>query len=231
MHITAILLAAGKGMRFKSKTPKPLVKIASKPIIIYSLDALARNPDIKDIIVVVNSENKEGILRLIKTYRIRKIKGIVKGGEKRQDSVINGLKALDKRTDFVLVHDSARPFIGNNIIVSLIKQAKKSQAAIAGVPVRSTVKKVSDSGFVEETIPRKNLWEIQTPQVFRKALILKAYARFGKKEATDDSSLVEKLGSRVCVVPGFYSNIKITTPEDLIIAEAIFRRKKSLCKK
>jgi 2-C-methyl-D-erythritol 4-phosphate cytidylyltransferase len=230
MHVTAILLSAGKGIRFKSKVPKPLVKIASKPVIIYSLDALARSPYIKDIIVVVNSGNKEKIRRLIKKYRIGKIKSIVKGGERRQDSVLNGLKALDSSTDFVLVHDSARPFIGNGIIASLIEKAKKNKAAIAGVPVKFTVKKVSGSGFVEETIPRKRLWEIQTPQVFRKDLIIKAYARFGQNDVTDDSSLIEKLGRKVCVAMGSYSNIKITTPEDLIIAEAIIKKGRDLCR-
>ena len=234
MRVTAILLAAGKGARLRLRLPKPLVKINSKPIIIYSLRALDRHPDIKDIIVVVNLENSQGIISQIKQYNINKVCHVIRGGLRRQDSVYNGLKVLNPDTDLVLIHDVARPFIDKRIVSSVIKEGKISSAAILGVPVKATIKKLKAQSsklkgklIVEETLNRNNLWEIQTPQVFKKDLILKAYEKFGGTDVTDDASLVEKIGVKVSVVLGSYNNIKITTPEDLILAKAIAKVIKS----
>ena len=224
-YVTAIVLAAGKGERFKSKVPKPLVKIHSKPIIAYSLQAFSAHPSVKDIIVVVNAANRGAVIKIIERYRIDKISGIVKGGRRRQDSVKNGLKAVNPCSDVVLIHDSARPFINMQMVSSLIAAGQKHGAAIAAVPVKATIKVVSRSGKVQETLDRSRLWEIQTPQVFKKALLLEAYKRFSKLDVTDDAGLVEKLGAHVAIVMGAYTNIKITTPEDLAIAEVIAGKK------
>ncbi len=228
MYVTAIVLAAGKGLRLKSKISKPLIKIDSKPLIIYSLNTLSKHPYIKDIIVVANRRNLQDIRNKIKQYRIDKIKDVVLGGQVRLASVVNGLRAIDNHTDLVLIHDGVRPFIDRDMVSSVIKTAKSSGAAIAGVPVKATIKSVKVSkcqsvkeNIVEKTLDRSKLWEIQTPQVFRKDLILKAYNKFGDIDVTDDAMLVEKLGAKVSVVLGTYNNIKITTPEDLIIAQAI----------
>lgn len=224
MYVSAIVLAAGRGLRFRSKISKPLIEINSQPVIIYSLNALSRYPEIKDIILVVNQKNLKGIARTIKKYRIPKIKEIVLGGKERQDSVAKGLQSIDPKTGLVLIHDAVRPFIDKRIISSVIKEAKKSQAAIAGIPVKATIKKAvvnRSSLIVHKTLDRKNLWEIQTPQVFKKDLILGAYKKFGKSKVTDDAMLVEKMGVEVSIVRGSDKNIKITTPEDLIIAKAI----------
>lgn len=229
MYVSAILLAAGRGVRFSPRISKPLVKIDSKPLIAYSLVALDRHPCIKDIIVVANALNKKDILKIIKQYGAGKVRDVVPGGERRQDSVRNGLEAIDSRAGLVLIHDSARPFIGKTDISAVIKEAKKCGAAILGVPVRATIKKSSSlsahsfsgSPVVKETVSRDNLWEIQTPQVFKKGLISKAYKKYGRSPATDDSMLVEKMGIKVNLVTGSYANIKITTREDLILAEAI----------
>lgn len=232
IYLSAIVLAAGKGLRFRSKIPKLLAGIDSRPIIVHSLEKFSVNPLVRDIILVVNSVNKERILKKVRQYKIKKIKAVVFGGSQRQDSVRRGLEALDRKSDLVLIHDAARPFVHSRQITAVIREAKKSGAAILGVPVKATIKKVSRPGFrvpgkilVRETIDRSNLWEIQTPQVFRKDLILKAYQKFGRRPVTDDASLVEKLGAKVRVVMGAYSNIKITTPEDLIIAKAIWNIK------
>lgn len=222
-YVTAIVLAAGRGERLKSKVPKLLAKIGSKPVIIHTLEALSRNPSIKDIILVANAKNLREMTAWVKRYHIRKISSVVEGGARRQDSLGSGLKAVDSRTDLVLIHDAARPFIDKNLIDSVINVAKKSGAAITGVPVKATIKKAFGK-VVDKTIERKNLWEIQTPQVFKKDLILKAYKKFGKIDVTDDAMLVEKLGGKVNIVEGSYSNIKITTPEDLVLAEAIAKR-------
>ncbi len=226
MFITAIVLAAGRGLRFKSKVSKPLVKINSRPAIIYSLQALGRHPGISDIIVVVNSKNSSDIAAVIKRYRINKVSRIVTGGRRRQDSVQAGLDAVNDSTALVLIHDAARPFINTRMISALIKEAARFGAAIPAIPVRSTVKRVSPRMFVEETVSRKSLWEVQTPQVFRKELLLKAYRRFMRLDVTDDAMLAERLGARIRVVEGSYNNIKITTLGDLVLAEAISKSKK-----
>jgi len=226
VFITAIVLAAGRGLRFKSKVSKPLVKINSRPAIIYSLQALGRHPGISDIIVVVNSKNSSDIAAVIKRYRINKVSRIVTGGRRRQDSVQAGLDAVNDSTALVLIHDAARPFINTRMISALIKEAARFGAAIPAIPVRSTVKRVSPRMFVEETVSRKSLWEVQTPQVFRKELLLKAYRRFMRLDVTDDAMLAERLGARIRVVEGSYNNIKITTLGDLVLAEAISKSKK-----
>jgi 2-C-methyl-D-erythritol 4-phosphate cytidylyltransferase len=246
MKVSAIVLAAGRSLRFsRSKISKVLTPINSKPIIIYSLEILSKHPSVRDIIVVVNEQNLKGITNQISDSRIRKIRRIVKGGIRRQDSVINALSVLNRDIDFVLIHDAARPFINRNMVSSLIKEAARYGAAIAGVPVKATVKEVDlvrSSEFavpsksknrkergavtVKRTLDRSRLWEIQTPQVFKKDLIVKAYKKFGRLDVTDDAMLVEKLGEKVRVVLGSYDNIKITTPEDLVVAEAILKSKK-----
>jgi 2-C-methyl-D-erythritol 4-phosphate cytidylyltransferase len=231
MYVTAIVLAAGRGLRFNPKVSKPLFRIGSKPILIYSLLRLSRHPYVNDIIVVANSLNKKKIIKKIKEYRINKIKDVVLGGLRRQDSVIKGLEAMDSHADYVLIHDAARPFIDKNIISSVINAAKKYGAAISGVPLGFTLKqaqsvrkhKLAAAAFVEKTLDRKNLWEIQTPQVFKTTWILEAYKKFGRFNVTDDASLVEKLKKKVAIVSGPYFNIKITTPEDLAVASEIIK--------
>lgn len=227
MYVSAIVVAAGKGRRLKTKVPKPLVKINSQPIIVYAVKNLSRHPEIKDIIIVANLGNLKGIRAAFKRYNIAKLKKIVLGGRLRQNSVLNGLKAMDKKTELVLIHDGVRPFINKNIVSSTIAAAKKSGAAVAGMPVKATIKKIKNQKskvkIVEKTIDRDNLWEIQTPQVFKKGLILKAYQEAGSTQVTDDAALIEKLGKKVKVVTGSRLNIKITTPEDLLLARAICR--------
>jgi 2-C-methyl-D-erythritol 4-phosphate cytidylyltransferase len=231
-QVTAIVLAAGKGLRLKSKISKPLIKIDSKPGIIYCLAALSRHPDIKDIIVVVNSINAGEIIKRIRGYRIKKIKNVVKGGKERRDSVLNGLRAMSLKAELVLIHDGVRPFINKNMITAVINEAARYGAAVTGVPVKATIKKLQAPGsklqapIIEKTLDRNNLWEIQTPQAFRKDLLVRAYKKYARLSVTDDAALVEKLGVPVRVVRGAYSNIKITTPEDLIIAEAIVKNSK-----
>lgn len=230
MYLSAIVLAAGRGARFGKKTSKPLVKVNLKPIILYSLKALSQQPEVKDIVLVVNASNRKAIVDLVKKNKLLKVSKIITGGLRRQDSVYNALKVLDRLTELVLIHDSARPFIDKKVTSSVIEEAQKTGAAIVGTPVKATIKQireagVSDKGYVvEKTIDRSNLWEAQTPQVFRKGLILMAYQRFNDLDVTDDASLIEKLGIPVSIVKGSYFNIKITTPEDLILAEAIARK-------
>jgi len=228
MYLSAILLAAGRGLRSKSKISKSLIKINSKPLIFYSLKTLSSLSSIKDIIVVANSRNLKGIINTVSKYRIGKVIRIVCGGKRRQDSAYCGLKAIDRRTDLVLIHDAARPFVNKKTVNALIKEAQRFGAAIAGVPVKDTVKEAVSyqhsaisRNIVKKTLRRENLWAIQTPQVFKKDLILRAYKKFGHLDVTDDAMLVEKLGVKVSIVLGAYKNIKITTAEDLRVATCL----------
>ena len=238
MFATAIVVAAGKGKRFNSKVPKPLVKIGGKPIVIHSLDALNRHSAIREIIVVANPLNVRAIIAEIKQYGLKKIICVTLGGNRRQDSVYNGLKLIHPQTDLVLVHDAARPFIDKNIISASLKAAVSSGAAVVGVPVKATIKKVKSKKekgksklLVEKAIDRDSLWEIQTPQAFKASLLLEAHRKSGSCEVTDDAMLIEKAGGKVVIVPGSYHNIKITTQEDLVIAKAILKSKKVKAKR
>ena len=225
MRVSAIVLAAGKGIRLKSRLSKPLVRIKGRPMLIYSLRVLDSQPGIREIIVVGNKSNLKAITAAVKKYKISRVTAVVQGGLRRQDSVSSGLRYVDKDAELVLVHDAARPFINRLLVSRLIKETMRHGAAIYGVAVKSTIKKADGRNFlVRRTISRNNLWEIQTPQVFRRDLILAAYRRFGRQDATDDAMLVEKLGASVRIVEGPCRNIKITTPEDLLIANAIAKR-------
>ena len=234
VYITAIIPAAGRGIRLGSKVSKPLLKIAGKPVLIYALSAISKSPYIKDIIVAGNPSNISLIKSALKRYRIKKVRDVILGGVTRRLSVENGLKALSDKSDYVLIHDAVRPFVNAKLVSRVIESALECGAAVAAVRVKATVKKVRNYRWpvtyknmtvVKATVPRDSLREIQTPQVFRKDIILKAYGKCKDAVVTDDAALVEKLGVKVSVVEGSYFNIKITTPEDLVLAEAIWGSK------
>ncbi len=226
----AIVLAAGRGERLGGRVPKALVKLAGVPLVCHSLKTLSANSQIKGILVVVNEHNRSAVERAVLRHAPAKVAGFVIGGRRRQDSVSNALAALVPRTSLVLVHDAARPFIDRRVLEQLLLTAGRYSAAIPAVPVKATVKEVSLSAgrmTVSRTADRTRLWEVQTPQAFEKNVLLEAYRRFGQTDVTDDASLVEKLGVAVQVVCGSYAQIKVTTPEDLVLAEAIAARRKT----
>ena len=225
VNVEAIIPAAGYGKRLKSKILKPLVKINGKPLFIHTLSALAKVGSIQRIIIAVNQNGLDEFKRVLKKYKIKKEIFLVSGGETRRDSVNNCLKHISKDADFILVHDAVRPFVSRELIAKTIKAAKDNQAAICAVPSKSTLKRLTDDYEISETLERKNIWESQTPQVFKKDILIKAYKKYGGLDTTDDASLVEKIGIKVKVVLGSYFNIKITTPEDLVFARAILKNK------
>jgi len=225
MKTEAIVASAGSGRRLKGKVSKPYLEIAGKPILIHTLQALSRSPKIQKIIVVANRRHLPRCARLVARYKVGKVKALVAGGRRRLDSVYNGLKALDRDTRIVLIHDGVRPFVAPDIIGRTVACAEKFGACVVAVPVKATIKRVKGKLTVEKTIDRRDLWEVQTPQVFRKEIIVRAYKKFKDMEATDDAMLVERSRTPVKIVPGSYTNIKITTPEDLVIAEAIIKAK------
>ncbi|MDD5347646.1 MAG: 2-C-methyl-D-erythritol 4-phosphate cytidylyltransferase [Candidatus Omnitrophica bacterium] len=224
MRVTAIVLAAGKGERFDAAVPKLLVRIGGKPLIAWSLRQLQRHRGVGDIIVVSSPFIAARLERLVRASRFTKVRSIVFGGERRQDSVLQGLGAVGRESGIVLVHDGARPFVSHGMVTSVLSAAAKHGAAVVGVPVKATIKESKGAGpVVKRTLDRSRLWEIQTPQAFRKAVLERAFQRFGKVAVTDDAGLVEKLGVAVRIVPGRYSNIKVTTREDAQFARALVR--------
>jgi len=224
--LSAILLAAGRGVRLKSRLSKAVMRIKSKPVICYSLSVLDNHPAVDNIVIVANPGNIDRISRIVTSYRFKKVGKIVLGGRERKDSVLEGLKSLDPKTDYVLIHDAARIFIDRKIVTDCISAAKRHKAAVAAVPVKPTIKISGDGLWVRATLRRENLWEAQTPQVFEKELILRAYLRMGKEKATDDAMLVERLKREIRLVKGSYGNIKITTPEDIDFANVKLGKKR-----
>ncbi|MEW9080476.1 2-C-methyl-D-erythritol 4-phosphate cytidylyltransferase [Terrisporobacter glycolicus] len=222
---SVVIVSAGKGSRMKADINKQFLKIRGKEVIAHTIDKFYKNKNIGEIIIVIREDEEEFFQKnIINKYGYRNIK-VALGGKERQDSVYNGLKQIDKKCKIVLIHDGARPFVTNEIIEKSIICAKEYNSAIVGVPVKDTIKIVNKNNEVCDTPNRSTLWSIQTPQVFDYSLIIKAHekAKHDKYYGTDDSMLMEHLGHNVKVVEGSYNNIKITTPEDLKIAEEILR--------
>lgn len=222
--ISAIILAGGKGKRMRSAISKQFIDIKGKPIIYYTLKKFSENKKIDNIIVVLPEDEvkyfKENIL---KKYELR-INKIVIGGKERQDSVYNALKSLkNSSTDIVLIHDGARPFISERIINEGIKFAEIYGAAAPGVMPKDTIKVKNEKNFSVDTPNRANLVSIQTPQVFKFDEILECHEkiRYNGEKVTDDTMVVEKYGYSVYLYDGEYTNIKVTTQEDLILAERL----------
>lgn len=224
MKVEAIVACGGSGSRLKIKVAKPLVSLGGIPLFIRTIKALNSTRLIEKIILVVKRGELARFARVIKSYHLKKVKTIIPGGKTRSQSVRNGLSALDKQTDLVVIHDGVRPFVDRDSIVRVIKAASKFGAAILAVPAKVTIKEVDNLSLrVKKTLDRKKLWEVQTPQAFKRELILRAYRGF-KGSATDDAALVERLRKPVKVVMGSYNNIKITTPEDLLFAKLILKK-------
>ena len=216
--------AAGRGLRMGSQTPKQFLTLGGLPVLVHTLRALEASDAIADIILAVPETDREFCLReVITPQRFTKVRKIVAGGAQRQDSVRQGLDAVDEGTDVVLVHDAVRPFLTQTMIGQVIDAAVKHGAAVVAVPVGDTVKQVGADGLIDCTVDRGRLWLAQTPQAFRLALFQEAHRKavIDGIQGTDDTQLVERLGHRVAVVEGDGENIKITRPEDFIIGEAI----------
>lgn len=218
-NVCAIVLAAGSGSRMNSQIKKQFIDINGKPLIYYSLIAIASSPSVGEIILVTSEEDIITMQNIVKNFGISKVSSIVPGGETRQQSVYNGLLEIPDTYEFVLVHDGARPFIEIDDIENVIEDAHTYGAATLGVMVKDTIKRIDSDGFSKETLNRAELTAIQTPQVIKKDLFLKGYENTKDGIFTDDTSIVENIGVNVKVTIGNYSNIKITTPEDLIYLE------------
>jgi 2-C-methyl-D-erythritol 4-phosphate cytidylyltransferase len=220
MKTEVIVVAAGAGKRLNVKVPKALVLLKGKPLIAYCLNIFEKHPGIDGVVIVGAGGLLSKFIRLTRSFK--KIRAVVAGGVLRSDSVKCGLTALASDTRIVLVHDAARPFVDRPMIDRLLAALKKNKSAIVGVPVKFTVKKINRKTLdIQETPVRDLLWEAQTPQGFRKDILVKAHAKKFKEEATDDAMMVERMGGRVKMVMGNYRNIKVTTPEDIILAQQL----------
>jgi len=228
MKIAAICLAAGQGKRMESKVQKQYLLIEDKPVLYYALKAF-QDSQVEEVVLVVGAGEEEYCKKeIVDRYGFVKVKAIVAGGKERYHSVYHGLQAV-RDADYVLIHDGARPFLTQDIITRCIDGAKEYKACVAGMPVKDTIKLADDEQNIESTPERSRVWMIQTPQAFEYSLIKEAYTILIEQEekgiktlipVTDDAMVVEYfLNQKVHLVHGSYENIKITTPEDMRIAE------------
>jgi len=219
----AIILAAGRGKRMGASINKQYLNIKDRPVLYYTLNAFSKCKLI-DEIIIVTSEQEIDFCRneVVGKYGIGKVSKIVAGGAERQDSVYNGLMAAEG-VDIVLIHDGARPFVDNTIIENGIKHASVHGACTCGVSPKDTIKIKDEEGFSVETPDRNKLFAVQTPQCFNYDLIFHCHKKLQLEGAavTDDTMVVERYGHRVYLYEGSYNNIKITTPEDLVVGEKI----------
>lgn len=220
---TAIVLAAGQGKRMGTKVQKQYLEIQGKPVLYYSLATFESSNIVDKVILVVGDGQEEYCeTEIVSKYGFRKVKSIVTGGRERYHSVWSGLNQIAE-DGIVFIHDGARPFLTEEMLQRAYESVLENKACVLGMPVKDTIKISDEANFAKETPERKYVWQVQTPQVFDVALIKEAYARLMENEndtITDDAMVVETmLGYRVKLVEGSYKNIKITTPEDLQIAE------------
>ncbi len=219
--VTAVIVAAGNSTRMG--TPKQFIPLNSRPLIAHTLAAFEQCAAIDEIVVVAQEEHHPRLREIAETYGITKLSAVVCGGSTRQQSVRNGVNAC--RADYVAIHDGARPLVTPAIIERVIQGAVQYGAATAAVRTKDTVKIADENGVVVATPDRTALWNVQTPQIFEKALYERAfeYAVAQSLDATDDCQLIEALGNPVKLVEGSYTNIKVTTPEDVPFAEELLR--------
>lgn len=231
--ITAIVLAAGTGSRMNSSIKKQFMEIKGKPVIWYSLFAF-ESYGVDQIILVTGKEDIEYCRKeIVEKYGFTKVTDIVAGGDERYKSVYNGLKVATG--DIVLIHDGARPLISHEIIDRCVKGTREYGACVAGMPAKDTIKIVDEERIVTDTPNRKHVWITQTPQSFLYELVKNAYDKMQKgnyENITDDAMVVEQFSNhKVKFIEGDYSNIKVTTPEDIFVAELLLENQQKKCKK
>ena len=239
MKTVAIVLAAGSGSRMNSEIKKQYIDIVGKPVLYYCLEAFQKS-FIDEIILVTAKEDMEFCKNeIVQKYAFNKVRCVVSGGKERYNSVMNGLRMIQE-CDYVYIHDGARPFVDDDMLERLQKCAEEFKTAVAAVPSKDTVKVVDDENYVISTPNRRTIWQIQTPQVFNFSLACEAYERMYSRlqnieiegiAITDDAMVVETFtNEKVKLVEGSYRNIKITTPEDLLIAEAFVKDRENRIK-
>jgi 2-C-methyl-D-erythritol 4-phosphate cytidylyltransferase len=229
MKTIAIVPAAGAGERMGTGRKKPYLLLNNRPLLYYSLAALDNIPSIAQIIVAVYpGEERICQQEVTEKFHFKKSIQIIPGGKSRQESVSRLLERVPEDTNLVLIHDGARPLITPELLKQAIAETIVWKATVLAVPVKDTIKSANDTLQIEKTLSREQLWATQTPQTFERSVIWEAHQRASQEGfiGTDDAALVERMGVRVKIIMGSYDNIKITTPEDLIVAEAILKNRK-----
>ena len=221
-----VIPAAGRGERFGGKVKKQFLALCGRPVIVHTLIPFQASPWIDDIVCVAPQEEVGALERLISEYRLTKVKRVISGGERRQESTQAALSLLEKEAapgDIVLVHDGVRPLVTGALIGRVVQAAEKYGAAVAAFPVSDSLKEVSSEGLIRKTVSRENLWATQTPQAFRLDILAEAYRTAARDRfiGTDEAALVERLGIPIHCVEGSPENIKITTPSDLKLVELL----------
>ncbi|MGB5874277.1 MAG: 2-C-methyl-D-erythritol 4-phosphate cytidylyltransferase, partial [Bacteroidota bacterium] len=224
--VGVVIAAGGRGRRMGGSVPKQYLLLAGVPILHRTIDLFERLRLVHEIVLVVPREYVSQTRELVRRGRFRKVKQIVPGGRKRQDSVWKGLREIDQAIDLVLVHDAVRPHVRPATVRAVIREAHTSRAAVVGVPVKDTIKVEGRRGFYTSTLHRDTLWAVQTPQGFHRQLLLDAHeeARRAHYIGTDEASLVERLGVPVRIVRGDEWNVKITTQNDLLLARWLTKK-------
>lgn len=226
---TAVIVAAGKGKRMGTEISKQFLPLGGKEILAHTVEKFEKAESIRDIILVTGEDSLQDVQEMAQEYGWEKIRSVVAGGKERQDSVWNGLQEVSDDTEIVLIHDGVRPFVTEDILNGSIETALEMGGCVAGVPAKDTIKVCNGGNIAVETPDRSTLWQIQTPQTFRRERIIKAYeqAKTDGFVGTDDASLAEHSGYPVKVMMGSYRNIKITTKEDLLIGEAFLKEEQA----
>lgn len=224
MKVTAIVLLAGNSTRFDSTTPKQFFEINGKPLAFYSIGIFEESINVDEIVLVTKKEYINDVKDLVNKYNFKKVINIVEGGNTRQKSVSNGLKAVSENTDIVAIHDGARPIISQELIGKCIESAKNYGASTVAIPCVDTTVVSKDKILIDNMLDRKTLWSVQTPQCFNLSLIKKAHKEAKIDDASDDASLVKNIGHDVSLVLGSKTNIKVTTQDDLPIVEALIEK-------
>ena len=232
--ITAVIVAAGRGSRMGTEVSKQYLLLGGRPVLAHTLAVFQEHPRIGDIVLVTGKAEISDVRReIVERYAFTKVRAVVAGGSERCVSVYRGLCACEG-TDYVYIQDAVRPFVTAEILENAYTVVKRFGNAVCGVPVKDTIKRADASGIVRETLPRETLWAVQTPQVFAYRLIRNAYDRLLAETAgdptvmesiTDDASVLEMAGGEVHLFPGDHRNIKLTTPEDLLIAELFLKER------
>jgi len=222
---SAIIVAAGKSERMGVETDKAFLSLGPRPVLAWSLLAMEQCPDIDQIVLVVRKDRIPAARGMVQMFGISKIRAVVAGGARRQDSVWNGLEALDPDTRIVAVHDGARPCLSSDLVSETIRSAKRFGSGVAASRMVDTIKLVERGTTVERTLDRDKLWAVQTPQTFKIEILRKAYVALKKNDSlvTDEAAAVELLGEPVRLVEWAKPNPKITTAEDLPVAAALLR--------
>lgn len=223
--VTAVIVAAGNSTRMGGVN-KQFLLIDGVPVLIRSLLAFAECDFINEIVISAREEDIPKMYSMIREYRVLKVKEIVKGGETRQQSVFNAIRVSSPFSEYFAIHDGARPLVSEKEIADTVRTAFETKAAATAVRLKDTVKIADENGMIISTPDRSKLWAVQTPQVFERRLYLSAIDAVKDSENfTDDCKLIEEYGAQVRLVEGSYDNIKITTPGDITLAEAIIRRR------